>query len=75
MGKPWVARNEQSDQLTSLDQIDFLPPCPEMESLKIGQSPSSNVSYNLARLTSVSIAKSGFQLSGGMILQIPYLLA
>lgn len=58
--------------LTSFYKIDFLTSSTEMEAL---QTSILTERYADAELTSVSTAKSGFQESGGMILQMPNLLA
>lgn len=65
-------------RLTSFDKVDLLASCAEVKTLRkisFAERDWSITTMGLSLLTSVSMAKSGFQLSGGMILQMPYLLA
>lgn len=68
-------------KLTSFDRVELLTPSAKVKFLGLHQLPCSihipvsndDLSQGFYFRTSVSIAKSGFQPSGGIILHIPYL--
>lgn len=77
-GQSWPLAELVGRIHTSLNGIEFLPPCLEMEALrsvsKNPDSPEAGVARERERiLTSVSIGKSGAQLAGGTIFAMPYL--